>query len=181
MINRLQNVNNFITDNYDNIIIMSKRICKGSLESEEVAHYVLSEFIEHPSAIRLIEDGEAMKFLSGMIHRSFHSSTSRYHTIYRQKGRMHTLSKPTEDEDTDYDYDTDYTIEAIEGILEEMQAENIELWFRATLFKMWLQTSNYSEIARQTKIPRTSISQAVEECRQYVQQTLKDRGIEYDI
>ena len=160
---------------------MSKRICKGSLESEEVAHYVISEFLEHPSAERLVEDNEAMKFMSGMIWRSFNSSTSRYHTIYRQKNRMHTLSKPIDDEVEEYDYDTDYTIEAIEGILEEMYAENIELWYRATLFKMWIQTQNYSEIARKTGIPRTSISQAVEECREFVKQTLKDRNINYDI
>ena len=160
---------------------MSNRICKGSLESEEVAHYVLSEFCEHPAAERLIEDGEAMKFLSGMIWRSFNSSTSRYHTIYRQKNRMHTLSKPVDDEVEEYDYETDFIIEAIEGILEEMQAENIELWYRATLFKMYLQCNNYSEIYRQTDIPRTSVSQAVEEAKLYIQKTLKDRGISYDI
>jgi DNA-directed RNA polymerase specialized sigma24 family protein len=160
---------------------MSKRICKGSPESEDVAHYVLSEFIEHKQAIRLIEDNEAMKFLSGMIWRSFNSSTSRYHKIYRQNNRVYTQETPIEREDTEYDYDTDYTIEAIEGILEEMQAESIELWFRATLFKMWLETKNYSEISRKTDIPRTSISQAVEECRQYIKQTLKDRNVNYDI
>ena len=142
---------------------------------------MISEFLEHHSAERLVEDGEAMKFMSGMIHRSFHSSTSRYHTVYRQKGRMHTISKPIDDEVEEYDYDTDYTIEAIEGILEEMQAEGIELWYRATLFRMWIETSNYSEISRKTGIPRTSISQAVEEAREFIKQTLKDRGVHYDI
>ena len=34
------------------------------------------------------------------------------------------------------------------------------------------------ELSRITKIPRTSISQAVNECREYIQQTLKQRGIE---
>lgn len=159
---------------------MSKRICKGHSESEEVAHYVISEFLEHKSALRLIEDGEAMKFMSGMIHRSFHSSTSRYHTIYRQKGRVHTQGSPIDREDTQYDYDTDYIIEAIEGILEEMQAENIELWYCATLFKMWLKTQNYSEIHRKTDIPRTSVSQAVDDAKQYIRATLKQRGINYD-
>jgi hypothetical protein len=85
---------------------MSKRICKGSPEHEDVAHYVLSEFIEHKQAIRLIEDNEAMKFLSGMIWRSFNSSTSRYHKIYRQNNRVYTQETPIEREDTEYDYDT---------------------------------------------------------------------------
>ena len=59
-----------------------------------------------------------------------------------------------------------------------MLAEGVDQWFRATLFKMWLQQSNYSELARITRIPRTTISQAVKECREYIQQTLKQRGIE---
>lgn len=176
--NLRESINKFITDNYDNIILMSRRICRGHIESEEVAHYVMSEFIEHKKATELIERNEAMKFMSGMIHRSFHSSTSKYHTIYRQKGRMHTLSSPVDSQVTEYDYDTDYTIEAIEGILEDMQADNIELWYRSTLFRMWLQTQNYSEISRKTGIPRTSISQAVEEARKHIQRTLKDRNID---
>ena len=159
---------------------MTKRICKGSNETEDVAHYCIQQFMEHKRAEELVENNEAMKFLSGMIHRSFHSGTSPYHKIYRQSGRVHELYDKTlaHRQVEDYDTDTDLTIEAIQGLLEEMLAEGVEQWFRATLFKMWLEESNYSELSRITKIPRTSISQAVNECREYIQQTLKQRGIE---
>ena len=172
-------INKFLEDNYNNIITMSKKICKSSPESEDVAHYCIQEFLEHKNAEALIQRNEAMKFLSGMIHRSFHSSTSRYHTLYRQKGRVHTRSMPIERENEEYDYETDYIIEAIQGVLEEMQADNIELWYRSTLFRMWLKEPNFSEIERQTGIPRTSISQAVRECKKYIKKTLNDRGIDY--
>ena len=170
-------INKFITDNYDSIILMSKKICKGSSESEDVAHYCLSQFLEHSDAEGLIQRNEAMKFLSGMMHRSFHSSTSQYHTLYRQKGRVHTRNMPIERESDEYDFETDYTVEAIQGVLEDMQAENIETWYRSTLFRMWLREPNFSEIERQTGIPRTSISQAVRECQKYIKKTLNDRGI----
>jgi DNA-directed RNA polymerase specialized sigma24 family protein len=136
--------------------------------------------MEHKRAEELVEKNEAMKFLSGMIHRSFHSATSPYHKIYRQSGRVHELYDKTlaHRQVEDYDQDTDLTIEAIQGLLEEMLAEGVDQWFRATLFKMWLNESNYSELSRVTKIPRTTISQAVKECREYIQQTLKQRGIE---
>lgn len=174
-------INKFLTDNYEQIITMAKKICKSHPESEEVAHYVMSEFIEHKNAKALIERNEAMKFLSGMIHRSFYSSTSRYHTIYRQKGRVFGLPENFDhSDDSEYDVDTDMVLEAIEGILEDMQADNIETWYRSTLFRMWLKEPNYSEIYRQTGIPRTSISQGVEECKQYIRNTLKLRGIDYD-
>ena len=186
--NNLNNLNRFLTDKYEDIVLMSKKICRGSTESEEVAHYVISEFIEHERATELVEVGRAMNFISGMIHRSFHSSTSKYHTIYRQKGRMHTLEpneptirrkQPIEIVD-DYDYEQDNATEAIHGILEDMEAGSIETWFRATLFKMYMKESNCSELARQTKIPRTSIAKAIEEARTYIQQQLKNNNINYE-
>jgi len=159
---------------------MTKRICKGSHESEDVAHYCIQQFMEHKRAQELVEKNEAMKFLSGMIHRSVHSGTSPYHKLYRQSGRVHELYDKTlaNTKDELYDLEIDLNIEAIQGLLEEMQAEGVDQWFRATLFKMWIDEPNYSELSRITHIPRTSISQAVNECREYIQQTLKQRGIE---
>ena len=173
-------INEFFEKNYNNIIIMATKICKTS-ESEEVAHYVMSEFIEHPRAEELIEKGEAMKFMSGMIYRSFHSSTSPYHTQYRQKGKVFSLKDNFDHaDDNTYDEHTDMVLDAIEGILEDMQADNIETWYRSTLFRMWLKVGNYSEIHRNTGIPRTSISQGVEEAKKYIKQRLKENGIDYE-
>ena len=162
---------------------MAKRICKGSPEYEDVAHHVITSFMESQKAEELIERGEAMKFMSGMIHLSFHSSTSPYHKIYRQKGRMHSLYPETAEAqtDVDYNYERDMLIEAIQGLLEEMQSEGVEQWYRSILFSMWIENQNYSELERQTNIPRTSISQAVNECAQYIKKQLKERGIDYDL
>lgn len=173
----------FLSNSYSDIMVMSQRICKFNEEYEEVGHYVISKFIEHKRAEELIEKGEAMKFLSGMIHLSFHSSTSPYHTLYRQKGRMHTLYPETAEArlDEEYNYERDLLTEAIQGILEEMQSENIEQWYRSMLFSLWIENQNYSELERQINIPRTSISQAVQECKEYIKQELKNRGIDYDI
>lgn len=159
---------------------MAQRITKGHSEWEDVCHYTIEKFMEHPRAEELIGRNEAMKFMSGMMHRSFHSSTSPYHTIYRQKGRMHSLNPTTEPEVTEYNYEIDITVEAISGILEEMHGENQELWYQATLFQMWLDDPNYSEISRKTGIPRTSISQAIQDCKDYIKEQLKIRNINYD-
>lgn len=161
---------------------MSKRICKGSPQSEEVAHYVISQFLENPKAQPLIDTNDAMSYLSGAIWRSFNSSTSPYHTIYREKGRTHSLKEGFDhgEYDNEYDFERDRITEEIEGILTDMEVDTIETWFQSTLFKMYIQTGNYSEIARKTKIPRTSISHAVNEARDYIQQTLKERGIEWN-
>lgn len=174
-------LNEFIDKNYTEIIIMSQKICKSSTESEEVAHYVMSEFLERTDAQALVDRGEAMKFMSGMIWRSFHSSTSPYHTIYRQKGRVfgtedQSYYEQTEDE---YDYYKDIVIDQTERILAQMPKKGINGWYMKTLFEMYLKEGNYSEISRQTGIPRTSISHAVEECKEYLRNELKKSGINY--
>jgi len=162
---------------------MAKRICKGSPEHEDVAHHVITSFMEHKRAEELIDKGEAMKFLSGMIHLSFYSSTSPYHKIYRQKGRMHSLYPETAEAQTDidYNYERDMLTEAIQGLLEDMQSEGLEQWYRSILFGLWVDNPNYSELERQTKIPRSSISQAVNECKEYIKAELKNRGIDYEL
>lgn len=161
---------------------MTQKICKGNSQSEEVSHYVISQFLENPKAQTLIDSGDAMSYLSGAIWRSFNSSTSPYHTIYRQKGRVHGLTPREENlqDDNLYDYDKDMVTEEIQGILVDMEVESIESWYRATVFKMYIQTGNYSEIARKTGIPRTSVSHAVNEAIDYIKQTLKNRGIEWN-
>lgn len=197
----MNSLNRFLSDNYESIVTMSKKICRSSPESEEVAHYVMAEFMEHERATELIEAGRGMNFLSGMIHRSFHSSTSKYHTVYRQKGRVFGLKADRNNRSDndyidytqnlgskranqmvveDYDYEQDIATEAIQGVLEDMEAGTIELWFRATLFRMYMKENNFSELSRQTRIPRTSIAKAVEEARTYIQQQLKINNINYE-
>jgi len=138
--------------------------------------------MEHERGQELVDTGRAMNFLSGIIHRSFHSSTSKYHTLYRQKGRMYELPVDYDNiqDSTEYSLEEDIATEAIQGILEDMKSDTIELWFRAALFEMYVREPNFSELSRQTKIPRTSISKAVEEAKEYIQLTLKNNNIKYE-
>ena len=153
---------------------MAKRICK-SPEAEDVAHYAIEQFLHHKRGQELVDKGQGMLFLSGIIHRSFHSGTSPYHKLYRQSGRVHELYDKTAEriKDEEYDIEWDLKIEAIQGIMEDMESDTVEQWFRVVLFKMWLEEPNYSELSRITNIPRTSISQAVNECKQYIKQRIQ--------
>ena len=161
---------------------MSKKICKSNTGWEDVAHFCILKFQEHERADELIALNQAMKFISGMIYRSYWSNTSQYYTEYHQKGRMEPCAVIFDDqlEDEPYDWAKDIAIEAILGVIEDMKAGGIEQWYKATLLEMWAENPNYSELSRQTKIPRTSISQAVNEAQQYIRQQLKNNNIDYD-
>lgn len=158
---------------------MSKRICKGNPQWEDVAHHVIESVL---TSGKDLPDRECMKYLSGMIHLSYYSKTSPYHKVYRQSGRVHEMYDTTEMKlhDEEYNMDRDLLTEEIYGILEDMKAESLELWYVATLMEQYTEYQNYSEIQRRTGIPRTSVSQAVDECKAYIKETLKLRGIDYD-
>jgi hypothetical protein len=168
---------------------MSKKICKSNAGWEDVAHFCIIKFTEHERAEELIGLGQAMKFLSGMIYRSFWSNTSQYYTLYHQKGKFSPVSTIYDEampEAQEYDYEEDLTIEAILGIIEDMKHTEGEggnrdkkLWEIATYLEQWVQTPNYSELSRISKIPRTTISHGVEEAIQYIRQQLKQNNINY--
>jgi len=58
--------------------------------------------------------------------------------------------------------------------MEDMESDTIEQFYRVKLFQMWLNEPNYSELSRITNIPRTSISQAVQECKEYIKKRIQD-------
>jgi len=164
-------------------MLMSKKICRSHPEWEELGHYCIEKFMIHERAVELIETNRAMQFLSGIIHRSFHSSTSQYHKDIRQKNRMHSLPDTTQLEfsDIDYNVDQDILIDTIEVILEEMVSDSKELYFQAVLFQMYSKEQNFSKISREVGIPRTTISRAVEDAKKYIKQQLKNRGIDDEL
>jgi len=45
---------------------------------------------------------------------------------------------------------------------------------------MWIKEPNFSELARQTKIPRTTIAKAVDEAKDYIRLTLENNNIRYE-
>lgn len=176
-------MNKFIGENYDKIILMSKKICRSSPEHEDVAHFAIESFMTHERGQELVDSGRGMNFLSGIMHRSFHSSTSQYHTLYRQKGRVFGMGMIQQDisDDETYDYERDVVTGVIQGILEDMQQDREgELYIRSMLFQMWLKESNFSELSRITLIPRTSIAQYVSDARIYIQNKLREEGIDYE-
>ena len=207
-------LDNYITKEYKKIVHLARKVSKTSDRNvyEELAHHALESFVKHKRAEELIEKKQAMLFLSGIMHRNYHSSTSPWHKLYRYAGKEVELKTGTgylanispeqyvERDDmgtywqeskehlrsvwnTAYDLpydedpnglDRDLLIESIQGIMEDMESDTVEQWFRVVLFKMWLNQPNYSELERITRIPRTSISQAVKECKEYIKQRIEN-------
>ena len=184
----------WITENYNNIIQWSRNMTKNDELSYELAHYGIETLLHHKRYEEILnkhnEDpdyGHLRGFLLAILRNSWYgkkSEFSRYHKAHRadighRKGDItdEAFNILLEVEDSDYDEEKDRLIEAIEGLIEEMELDQDKLWYDARLFKMWLETPNYSELSRRTDIPRTSISNAVAEAKEYILQKLKNRNI----
>ena len=90
-------------------------------------------------------------------------------------------------QDVPYDQHTDDTIEAILGVIEDMKYaageggnRDKKLWLMAEMVEKWSKNSNFSDLSRQTGIPRTTIAKEVAEGLEYIKQVLKNNNIDYD-
>lgn len=187
--------NDWITDNYDNIILWAKNMTKGDQLYDELAHYAIEKFLTHKRYEEITERdrldpdyGHCRGFILAIMRNSWYGAKSeftRYHKAHRAdigKRKRHVspdkFNQLLENQDTiEYDYEKDHIIEAIYGILEEMAIDRKDLWYNAKLFEMYLATNNFSAMERELGIPRTSISNAVNEARDYIYNELKERGI----
>lgn len=170
----------WLTKHYDAIAEMAQKITRGHKETDDLLHYSILHFMEHARADELAECGQAMKFLSGIMWRSFHSSTSAYHTEYRQKGRVHAGDTP-EYEDLEYDHQVDEIAGEIQTIIKDLKTcGDTTKWYHAQLFTMWMDNPNFSQLSKSTGIPRTSISHAVGETKKLILTKLNAKGITWN-
>ena len=187
---------NWIETNYTLILEWANNICKGDDLADELAHYAIEKLMTHPRYDELVEKdladpdyGHMRAFILAIMRNSWLGSKShfrRHHALHRADvgTRKETLTDDkfnkivNAQEDTEYDYEKDLLWEATESILQEMELEIEEAqWFRARLLRMYLEIGNYSKIARETDIPRMTVTKAVAEARTYILQELKNRGI----
>lgn len=183
--------------NYKQILEWSRNICKGDELYQDLAHYAIETFMLHDRYDEIMEretneptTGHARAFLLSIMRNSWYgakSEFSRYYKAHRADiGQRKRNIDPDDFENRinsnyhEYNFEQDRLTEAITGILEEMAISDQLLWYNSKLFQMWLDQPNYSEISRQTGIPRTSISKAVEETKNYIKTELKNRNIDYD-
>jgi hypothetical protein len=188
----------WIKDNYNEIIKWAKNISKGDELASDLCHYAIEKFMTHHKYDEIMykeladpEYGHARGFILAIMRNSWYGAKSEFSRTYKlhradigtRKRNITPEAFETRLEEVgrqEYDYEKDYVVEAITGILEEMEIDTKDLWFKGRLFKLYLQTPNFSKLSRETGIPRTSISNAVEEAKIYIKQQLKERKIDYD-
>jgi DNA-directed RNA polymerase specialized sigma24 family protein len=161
-------INQWINQNYPKLQQAAKNITKSS-EWEDVLSYSLEIFLLHEKRDQIIKDGGAMFWIVRTMMNSYRSHTSAYHTLHRQKNKNISLTYFDTPDLSGEAEELEELIQQIEALLEEgLESRDPATWYRVKLLKLYVETPNYSKLARQIGIPRTSISQAVQEARQWV-------------
>lgn len=163
----------WINQNYPKLQQAAKNICK-SKEWEDVLSYSLEVFLLHDKRDQLIQDGAATWFIVRTMMNSYRSATSAYHTLHREKNKNISLDGHDVPDVSGEAEELEQTIQQIETLIEEgLQSRDPATWYRIKLLKLYVETPNYSELSRKTGIPRTSISQAVQEAREWIRDNLQ--------
>lgn len=166
----------FFEDNYDDILEMAFKISLDEQESQELAHFCILEFTKSKKIDEVISRGEGMLYMSGIMHRSYHSSSSVYYKLYKQAGReVRFPDNYVEKEVPEEEYIDDMEIiEFIEKLI-DVPTNNIREHYKMTLLKEYIETPNYSALSRKFDIPRTSIAIAVKEARKEILDAIRNR------
>ena len=166
-----EKINKWLDANYDEIVLIAKKVTKNK-EYREIAHWTIMQFIDNKKALTLIDNGEALKYISGIIHISYHTSTS---TWARQNPTHQHFNNDIDVINNDeYNYQLDNMLEQLDTLL-NMKHNDIIIWFNLTLLKMWMHNPNYVSLSKQLDIPRTTISRAVNEGKKWIK-----NNIDYD-
>ena len=166
--------NKWVNENYENILQWAKNSCQQWGDFEDVAHYAITTFLENPKAEELVTSGGARWFIVRIMLNSSRGKKSEYYRLYRPP---HNAWEPHHEiEDYQYDNDIDRLNEIISGILEDLENGDASEWYMFTIFKLCMEQPklNFSKLARETGIPRTSISNTYYETIDYIKLKLKD-------
>jgi len=173
--------NEWIAENYDNILQWAKNACQQHSDWDDLAHYAITAFLEHEKADELVAKGHARWFIVRILLNSSRGKKSEYYRHYRPA--HNELTEATElPQSEDYDKSVDTVTEWIKGILEDLKHGDPAEWYMATILEMCLKQDklNFSKMARETGIPRTSIASAYYNSIEYIQNKLEEYGNNYN-
>jgi hypothetical protein len=173
--------NEWVSNNYEEILKIAKNVNQGKGDHIDLAHYTIEKFLINTKAQELVDKGHAKWFITRILTTSAQSKTSGYWREYRSIHNEELVdSHLTLDEP--YDIDKDIILEWLAGMLDDMKHSDVEDWYRGTILQLCLnqQKINFSELSRETGIPRTSIANAYAEGLEIIKQKIEQYGNNYD-
>jgi DNA-directed RNA polymerase specialized sigma24 family protein len=164
-------VDEWCKTNYNNLLQSSKNISYNSELSEELCHYAIEALLTKPNVQEIIDSGGATFWVIRVMLNSYRSTTSQFFKLYRGHFEQISLESYLSDE-TDIE---DQAESETEETAIKIRAELAKIyWYDRELFNLYTEGSHtISSLARETKIPRTSISLTINRVRSHIKSQIK--------
>lgn len=162
-------VKTWIDQNYELYKQACRRITNYDELAEELCHYVLTEFLGRKDAETIVQSGGAFFFCLRMTTNNWNSVTSPFYRIYRTP--KVDIDKIPERMEEEYDENEPDIDELAERVTEQLKQLG---WYEQNLLQAYVEHGgNASSLAKQTGIPRTSISLTIKKVKTFVNKRIK--------
>lgn len=144
-------LNQWFTENYDDIVLTTKNITKGDPLWEELLSDVLTQMLEKPEKLQQVPPQNRKYYLIKVLKNNWNSSTSpfRYQRIKHQNKHV-----PFEVERNDYSDEEPELRPTMDWVNKQLQDFD---WFERDLFLLWIEMGTLIKVHEETTIPLNSI------------------------
>ena len=160
-----KHIEQYITNNYYELLKIAKKITKGHQLSQELLHEVIMQLYDKKNIVlQEYNDDQIKYYIVSIIRINWHSQTSPFY----YKIRKETAKYVNIDDQFDLtdENQMDFEKEELLVILEQSWADLN--WFHKSLFEMYLTLGSMKKVSKQTRIPVSSISRYLKESKELI-------------
>ncbi len=162
-----QQIEKYITNQYYNLLTITKKITKNHELSQDLLHEVILQLYNKDNIIlNEYNDDQIKYYIVAIIRINWHSNTSPfYYKIRKESAKYVDISQVFDLAD---EPQLEFENKIIFDILEEGWAELD--WFRKSLFEMYMGLGSMKKVSKKTRIPISSVSRYINESRKQIKQ-----------
>lgn len=158
-------IEKYITNNYYQLLTITKKITKGHELSQDLLHEVILQLYNKDNIILREYCEEQIKYyIVSVIRINWHSTTSPFYYKIRKESSKYTNIDEIYNlaDDTQLEFEKQQLFDILEQSWCELD------WFRKSLFEMYLTLGSMKKVSKQTRIPVSSISRYLRESKDQI-------------
>lgn len=150
------NLNNYITENYNELYTTAKNITKNHPLTDDLFQHCIEVLItdkDQDKMQRMVDKDQLRYYFTAILIRNYNSSTSRFHYIYRKGSDLIAPNDVYNVEVLDevFDFDREDKIDFIQDSIKDLS------WYEKRMIELHFQEGlSYQKISDLTGIPKTS-------------------------
>ena len=162
----------YISKNYNTLYQTAKNITKGHALTDDLFQHCIEVLLtdkDQEKIQSLVDKDQLNYYFTAILIRNYHSSTSRFHYIYRKGSDIRSdkdvyeLDIPQEE----FDAAKEAKISFIEDAIKELT------WYEREMVKLYFyEGMSYRKISEYTKIPKTSVYNSVTKIKENIKNKL---------